>query len=193
MKLTEHVKTRTQEYLRSGHFVGVLHVLTQMLRVCNHPDPLSPWLPSSSCVLDMLEFTIASLVLNALEWDLWKHADQSVFDVIGIEHQTTYKAQILLKLKITRKLIEEICCSPSSPVKLKPNRPWDIQYLQPYLFYHNCPWSQHTQSPQHPAFFFKQQQLTEPVVTVDPRTTVQMRLVTPLISDLFTRTSKDQS
>ncbi|XP_061211315.1 E1A-binding protein p400-like isoform X2 [Neopsephotus bourkii] len=122
MKLTEHVKNRTQEYLRSGHFISVLHVLTQMLKVCNHPDPLSPWLPSSSCVLDMLEFTIASLLLNALEWNLWKHADQSVFGVIGMEHQTTYKAKILLKLKIPRKLIEEICCSPSSPVKLKPNR-----------------------------------------------------------------------
>ncbi|KAM8993054.1 E1A-binding protein p400-like [Ara ararauna] len=94
-----------------------------MLRICNHPDPLSPWLPSSSCVSDMLEFTTASLVLSALEWDLRKHADRSVFDVIGMEHRTTsYKVQILLKLKITRKLIEEICCSPSSPEKLKPNR-----------------------------------------------------------------------
>ncbi|XP_030357755.1 E1A-binding protein p400-like [Strigops habroptila] len=74
---------RIQECLRSGHFVSILPVLTQVLR----------------------------------------HADWSLFDVIGMEHQTTsYEAQILPKLKITRKLIEETDCSPSTPVKLKPNR-----------------------------------------------------------------------
>ncbi|XP_075024196.1 E1A-binding protein p400-like [Calonectris borealis] len=127
---------RTQECLRSGHFVSVVHILTQLLRVCNHPDLISPRLPSSSCVLDTLEFTTASLVLNALGWDLWKHADWSLFDVIGMENQITrYEAQILPKLKVTRKLIEDIYCSPSSPrlepVKLKPNRLFTpVQYGQ---------------------------------------------------------------
>ncbi|XP_028942441.1 E1A-binding protein p400, partial [Antrostomus carolinensis] len=127
---------RTQECLRSGHFVSVLHILTQLLRVCNHPDLLSPRLPRSSFVLDMLEFTTASLVLNALGWDLWKHVDWSLFDVIGMENQMThYEAQILPKLKVTRKLIEEIYCSSSSPrpepVKLKPNRLFTpVQYGQ---------------------------------------------------------------
>ncbi|XP_069651039.1 E1A-binding protein p400 [Haliaeetus albicilla] len=127
---------RTQECLRSGHFVSVLHILMQLLRVCNHPDLISPRLPSSSCILDTLEFTTASLVLNALAWDLWKHADWSLFDVIGMENQITcYEAQILPKLKVTRKLIEEIYCSPSSPrlepVKLKPNRLFTpVQYGQ---------------------------------------------------------------
>ncbi|KAM7034065.1 uncharacterized protein M8220_011291 isoform 2-T9 [Acridotheres tristis] len=55
------------------------------------------------------------------------HADLSLFDVIGMENQITcYEAQMLLKLKVTGKLIEEICCSPSpptlEPVKLKPNK-----------------------------------------------------------------------
>ncbi|XP_068013481.1 E1A-binding protein p400-like isoform X3 [Melanerpes formicivorus] len=118
---------RTQEHLRSGHFVSVLPILTQLLRVCNHPDLVCPRLPSSSCILDPLEFTTASLVLDALGWDLWKHADWSLFDVIGLENKVTcYEAQILPKLKVTRKLLEEIYCSPSSPrlepVKLKPNR-----------------------------------------------------------------------
>ncbi|XP_029881562.1 E1A-binding protein p400-like isoform X3 [Aquila chrysaetos chrysaetos] len=127
---------RTQECLRSGHFVSVLHILMQLLRVCNHPDLISPRLPSSSCILDTLEFTTASLVLNTLGWDLWKHADWSLFDVIGMENQITcYEAQILPKLKVTRKLIEEIYCSPSSPrlepVKLKPNRLFaPVQYGQ---------------------------------------------------------------
>ncbi|KAM6377973.1 E1A-binding protein p400-like [Pluvialis apricaria] len=127
---------RTQECLRSGHFVSVLHVLMQLLRVCNHPGLLSPRLPSSSFVFDTLEFTTASLVLNALGWDLWKHADWSLFDVIGMESQMTcYEAQILPKLKVTRKLIEDIYCSPSSPrlepVRIKPNRLFaPVQYGQ---------------------------------------------------------------
>ncbi|KAM6340650.1 E1A-binding protein p400-like [Alca torda] len=53
-----------------------------------------------------------------------------------MENQMTcYEAQILPKLKVTRKLIEEIYCSPSSPrpepVKLKPNRLFTpVQYGQ---------------------------------------------------------------
>ncbi|XP_054700679.1 E1A-binding protein p400-like isoform X4 [Grus americana] len=127
---------RTQACLRSGDFVSVLHVLTQLLRVCNHPDLISPRLPRSSFVLDTLEFTTASVVLNALGWDIWKHADWSLFDVIGMENQMTrYEAQILPKMKVTRKLIEDIYCSPSShrlePVKLKPSRLFTpVQYGQ---------------------------------------------------------------
>lgn len=66
------LNNRTQECLRSGHFVSVLHILMQLLRVCNHPDLINPWLPSSSFVLETLEFRTASLVLSALKRDLWK-------------------------------------------------------------------------------------------------------------------------
>ncbi|KAJ7397867.1 hypothetical protein BTVI_130992 [Pitangus sulphuratus] len=65
-----------------------------------------------------------------------KHADWSLFDVIGMENQITcYEAQVLPKLKVTRKLIEEIYCSPSTPrpepVKLKPSRLFTpVQYGQ---------------------------------------------------------------
>ncbi|KAM6247145.1 E1A-binding protein p400-like [Porphyrio hochstetteri] len=127
---------RTQECLRSGHSVSVLHILTQMLSVCNHPDLISPRLPRSSFVLDPLEFTTASLVLSVLQWDLWKDADRSLFDVVGMENQMTcYEAQILPKMKVSRKLIEDIYCSPPShrlePVKLKPNRLFTpVQYGQ---------------------------------------------------------------
>ncbi|XP_027545519.1 E1A-binding protein p400-like [Neopelma chrysocephalum] len=127
---------RAQECLRSGHFGSILQVLRQLLRVCDHPDLLSPRCPRSSCVLDRLQFTTASPVLDAVGWDFWKHADRSLFDVIGMENQITcYEAQILPKLKVTRKLIEEIYCSPSTPrlepVKLKPNRLFTpVQYGQ---------------------------------------------------------------
>uniref|UniRef100_A0A8C3Y5E3 E1A binding protein p400 n=1 Tax=Catharus ustulatus TaxID=91951 RepID=A0A8C3Y5E3_CATUS len=99
----------TQEALKSGHFISVLHVLMQT----------------------------ASLVLRALERDIWKESDLSLFDLIGMEDKMThYEAQMLPKQKVTRKLIEEIYSSPPpparpNPVKLKPSRLFQpVQYGQ---------------------------------------------------------------
>uniref|UniRef100_A0A8C3C4W0 E1A binding protein p400 n=1 Tax=Cairina moschata TaxID=8855 RepID=A0A8C3C4W0_CAIMO len=99
----------TQEALKSGHFISVLHVLMQT----------------------------ASLVLSALERDIWKESDLSLFDLIGMENKMThYEAQLLPKQKVTRKLIEEIYSSPPpparpNPVKLKPSRLFQpVQYGQ---------------------------------------------------------------
>lgn len=63
---------RTQEALKSGHFISVLHVLMQLQRICNHPDLINPRLSSTSYVSEMLEYRTASLVLSALERDIWK-------------------------------------------------------------------------------------------------------------------------
>ncbi|XP_050174634.1 E1A-binding protein p400-like isoform X2 [Myiozetetes cayanensis] len=127
---------RAQECLRSRHVASVLQVVAQLLRVCDHPGLLRPRCPRSSCVLDRLQLPTASAVLDAVGWHLWKHADWSLFDVIGMENQITcYEAQVLPKLKVTRKLIEEIYCSSSTlrpePVKLKPSRLFTpVQYGQ---------------------------------------------------------------
>uniref|UniRef100_A0A8C5JJN6 E1A binding protein p400 n=1 Tax=Junco hyemalis TaxID=40217 RepID=A0A8C5JJN6_JUNHY len=127
----------TQEALKSGHFISVLHVLMQLQRICNHPDLINPRLSSSSYVSETLEYRTASLVLRALERDIWKELDLSLFDLIGMEDKMThYEAQMLPKQKVTRKLIEEIYSSPPpparpNPVKLKPSRLFQpVQYGQ---------------------------------------------------------------
>uniref|UniRef100_A0A8C3NMM5 Uncharacterized protein n=1 Tax=Geospiza parvula TaxID=87175 RepID=A0A8C3NMM5_GEOPR len=127
----------TQEALKSGHFISVLHVLMQLQRICNHPDLINPRLSSSSYVSETLEYRTASLVLRALERDIWKESDLSLFDLIGMEDKMThYEAQMLPKQKVTRKLIEEIYSSPPpparpNPVKLKPSRLFQpVQYGQ---------------------------------------------------------------
>uniref|UniRef100_A0A7M4FM69 E1A binding protein p400 n=1 Tax=Crocodylus porosus TaxID=8502 RepID=A0A7M4FM69_CROPO len=127
----------TQDALKSGHFVSVLHVLMQLQRICNHPDLINPRFSSSSYVSEALEYGTASLILKALESDLWKDTDTSLFDLIGIENKMThYEAQVLPKQKVTRKLIEEIYSSPPplprpNPVKLKPSRLFQpVQYGQ---------------------------------------------------------------
>uniref|UniRef100_A0A670JPM0 E1A binding protein p400 n=1 Tax=Podarcis muralis TaxID=64176 RepID=A0A670JPM0_PODMU len=127
----------TQDALKSGHFVSVLHVLMQLQKICNHPDLINPRLSSSSYVSETLQYRTASLVLKALERDVWKDTDLSLFDLIGIENKMTlYESQVLPKQKVTRKLIEEIYASPlppprPNPVKLKPSRLFQpVQYGQ---------------------------------------------------------------
>ncbi|XP_053938233.1 E1A-binding protein p400 isoform X14 [Cuculus canorus] len=127
----------TQEALKSGHFISVLHVLMQLQRICNHPDLINPRFSSTSYVSETLEYRTASLVLSALERDIWKESDLSFFDLIGMENNMThYEAQMLPKQKVTRKLIEEIYSSPPppprpNPVKLKPSRLFQpVQYGQ---------------------------------------------------------------
>ncbi|XP_077776428.1 E1A-binding protein p400 isoform X24 [Podarcis muralis] len=127
----------TQDALKSGHFVSVLHVLMQLQKICNHPDLINPRLSSSSYVSETLQYRTASLVLKALERDVWKDTDLSLFDLIGIENKMTlYESQVLPKQKVTRKLIEEIYTSPlppprPNPVKLKPSRLFQpVQYGQ---------------------------------------------------------------
>ncbi|XP_026549204.1 E1A-binding protein p400-like, partial [Notechis scutatus] len=121
------LQPETQDAVKSGHFVSVLHVLMQLQKICNHPDLINPRLCGSSYVSEALQFSTASLALKALESNLWKVADLSLFDLIGLEKKMTwYESQVVPKQKITRKLIEEIYTSPlppprPTPVKLKPN------------------------------------------------------------------------
>ncbi|XP_068099548.1 E1A-binding protein p400-like isoform X2 [Hyperolius riggenbachi] len=118
----------TQDSLKGGHFVSVLHVLTQLQRICNHPDLVDPRPGHSSYACEALQYETASLVLQALEYDPWKKADLTIFDLIGLENKMTqYEAQQLSKRKVTRKLIQEIYSNPDpatrpNRVKIKPSR-----------------------------------------------------------------------
>ncbi|XP_044528989.1 E1A-binding protein p400-like [Gracilinanus agilis] len=127
----------TQEALKSGQFVSVLHVLMKLQRICNHPDLIDPRLSGASYVLEALEFRTATAIVQALERGPWKDTDMSIFDLIGVENKMThYEAQVLPRQKITRKLMEEIYTSPlpqsrPRPVKIKPNRLFQpVQYGQ---------------------------------------------------------------
>ena len=64
--------TRAQEALKTGHFVSVLQVLMQLQRICNHPELVQVRDTQSTYVSQALEYTTASLVLGALQRDLWK-------------------------------------------------------------------------------------------------------------------------
>ncbi|XP_066459526.1 E1A-binding protein p400-like isoform X3 [Eleutherodactylus coqui] len=103
----------TQDSLKGGHFVSVLHVLTQLQRICNHPDLMDPRSGYSSYACQALQYKTASLVLQVFGYDPWKNTDLSMFSLLGLENKMThYEAQVITKRKLTRKLILEIYNNP---------------------------------------------------------------------------------
>lgn len=66
------LESRTQEALKSGHFVDVLSILLRLQRICNHPGLVEPRLPESSYTAGPLQYSSASLILKALDRDSWK-------------------------------------------------------------------------------------------------------------------------
>ncbi|XP_072271812.1 E1A-binding protein p400-like isoform X2 [Pyxicephalus adspersus] len=118
----------TQDSLKGGHFVSVLHVLMQLQRICNHPDLVDPRPGHSSYACEALQCKTASLVLQALEYDPWKSPDLSLFNLLGLENNMTrYEGQVLPFQKVTQRIIEEIYSNPDTtsrpnPVKMKPSR-----------------------------------------------------------------------
>ncbi|XP_073413127.1 E1A-binding protein p400 isoform X3 [Dendrobates tinctorius] len=118
----------TQDSLKGGHFVSVLHVLTQLQRICNHPDLVDPRPEHSSYACEALQYKTASLVLQVLEYDPWKNPDLSLFCLLGLENKMSrYEAQVLAKRRVTRKLIQELYSNPDPPPrpkreKIKPSR-----------------------------------------------------------------------
>uniref|UniRef100_A0A8B9JJ84 E1A binding protein p400 n=1 Tax=Astyanax mexicanus TaxID=7994 RepID=A0A8B9JJ84_ASTMX len=111
-----------QEALKTGHFVSVLQVLMQLQRICNHPDLIQTRDTASSYTCLPLQYNTPSLLLTALQQDQWKTVDLSLFDLINNERKLTrYDTKELLpKLKLTQKLIEEIHSAPDPPARPKP-------------------------------------------------------------------------
>ncbi|XP_067910706.1 E1A-binding protein p400 isoform X4 [Heterodontus francisci] len=126
----------TIEALRSRHFVSVLNLLMQLRRICNHPNLKCSRSICSAYVFRALQYTIASLVLKVLEYDPWKNADLSAFNLIGIENKLSrYETETVMpKRKVTRKLIEEIYNSPDLPPRPKPVKVKVSKLFQPVQY-----------------------------------------------------------
>ncbi|XP_056389152.1 E1A-binding protein p400-like isoform X2 [Hyla sarda] len=125
----------TQDSLKGGHFVSVLHVLTQLQRICNHPDLVDPRSGHSSYACEALQYQTASLVLRALEYDPWKNTDLSLFSLIGLENKMTrYEAELLSKQKVTRKLLQEIYSHPDPAPRPKRNKIKPSSLFEPVLY-----------------------------------------------------------
>ncbi|XP_061624785.1 E1A-binding protein p400 isoform X4 [Phyllopteryx taeniolatus] len=125
-----------QEALKTGHFVSVLQVLMQLQRVCNHPDLVVPRETSSSYFCAPLLYNSPSLLLDAMQNDLSKDTDMSLFDLINNENRLTrYQTEEAIpKLKVTQQLIEEIYSGPEAPPHPKPCPIKPMRLFQPVQY-----------------------------------------------------------
>ncbi|XP_044303914.1 helicase SRCAP isoform X3 [Varanus komodoensis] len=123
----------TKETLATGHFMSVINILMQLRKVCNHPNLFDPRPIHSPFITEGICFNTASLVLNALNNDPFKHVDLGIFDLINLEGRVSrYETDTFLpKWKVTRKLIEEIAESPDPPPRPKPVKMKVNRMLQP--------------------------------------------------------------
>ncbi|XP_049618487.1 E1A-binding protein p400 isoform X1 [Syngnathus scovelli] len=127
---------RSQEALKTGHFVSVLQVLMQLQRVCNHPDLVVPRETSSSFFCTPLQYNCPSLILEAMQDDSNKDTALSLFDLISNENQLTrYQIEeVMPKLKVTQQLIEEIYSGPEPPPHPKPCPIKPMRLFQPVQY-----------------------------------------------------------
>mmetsp|Transcript_34227 Transcript_34227/g.134058 ORF Transcript_34227/g.134058 Transcript_34227/m.134058 type:complete len:1863 (-) Transcript_34227:234-5822(-) len=72
----------TQETLNSGNFLGVMNVLMQLRKVCNHPDLFEGRPIVSPLHLEPLEYTIPAMIGNALDESPFARVDKSL---LGLE------------------------------------------------------------------------------------------------------------
>ncbi|KAJ8905906.1 hypothetical protein NDN08_002409 [Rhodosorus marinus] len=72
----------TQETLNSGNFLGVMNVLMQLRKVCNHPDLFEGRPIVSPLHLEPLEYTIPAMIGNVLDEGPFSRVDKSL---LGLE------------------------------------------------------------------------------------------------------------
>ena len=83
-------KASTQDTLRTGHFLGIMNVLMQLRKVCNHPDLFEDRPILSPFVVRRISLPTASLVTNLLpKLTAVPHRNRSLLvldDLVGNEY-----------------------------------------------------------------------------------------------------------
>eukprot|EP00898_Chlorokybus_atmophyticus_P008693 jgi/Chlat1/8825/Chrsp91S08163 len=89
----------TQATLASGNFLGLINVLMQLRKVCNHPD-LFEGRPIVSAY-DMFGVVqhCSSAVMNALHPNIWEHIDMAFFLPAHLEHMSQWEAADICNLQ----------------------------------------------------------------------------------------------
>eukprot|EP00188_Purpureofilum_apyrenoidigerum_P006216 Plantae.Rhodophyta-Purpureofilum_apyrenoidigerum.ctg9254.p1 GENE.Plantae.Rhodophyta-Purpureofilum_apyrenoidigerum.ctg9254~~Plantae.Rhodophyta-Purpureofilum_apyrenoidigerum.ctg9254.p1 ORF type:complete len:602 (+),score=102.27 Plantae.Rhodophyta-Purpureofilum_apyrenoidigerum.ctg9254:145-1806(+) len=100
----------TQETLNAGNFIGVMNVLMQLRKVCNHPDLFEGRPIVSPFLLDRLPFRVPRMLVNALEKGPFERVDRSLLGLELIEaecrpHSSKWLTQRLLELCECQKIV----------------------------------------------------------------------------------------
>ena len=114
-------RSSTRQALRKGgNFVGMMGVLMQLRKVCNHPDLFEPRSVVTPFVVDSLQLRTACCILNLLEpetfcetvrltafADLWTAASGDVSGVVDCMEHDSVRAEQLHRLEPSDSLFNE--------------------------------------------------------------------------------------
>jgi len=92
----------TQETLNAGNFMGVMNVLMQLRKVCNHPDLFEGRPIISPFHLDRLSIRVPKLLVKTLEQSPFERVDRSLLGLELIDHECRPQSSEWL----TRRLLE---------------------------------------------------------------------------------------
>lgn len=107
----------TQETLKSGNFLGIINVLMQLRKVCNHPDLFEARPIISPFDVESIEFYTSSAVCRALEEDPFTSVSLKFFnlDLASAELDTGHLQAIRTnEIRATKPKIIELGLPPSS-------------------------------------------------------------------------------
>jgi superfamily II DNA/RNA helicase len=171
-------RTSTKSSLSGGNFLGMMNILMQLRKVCNHPDLFEPRPISSPFVAESVEVNPPKLVLSALDrfplhvlsstyLHLWPHHEDSIVSTA----MTSYRVS-----EINFITIDDMNMQSSNRMI---NKPHYVNYLQQ--------WKEMQRLRQEHKYRFNYHisntRCTKPRLSMSWRT-VQVVSISPLISDL---------
>lgn len=111
-------RAQTKEKLASGNMLGVINVLMQLRKVCNHPNLFEVRPTVSPFRMEPINMQIPSMLTNIFQYDPLKDIDLNALNLVLIQYEqflTGYVAHRMKSLAAPKKLIEEIDSSPELP------------------------------------------------------------------------------
>jgi E1A-binding protein p400 len=108
----------TQDTLKSGNFLGIINVLMQLRKVCNHPDLFEGRPIISPFDMDPIELYTSSAVCRALEKDPFESVDLPFFNLSLASTELEVGCLQSLRtseLRTPPKIIELSSSPPSTP------------------------------------------------------------------------------
>lgn len=128
-------RAKTKEMLSSAHCRNVLSVVLQLRKVCNHPNLVEPRPVLLPFQMRMPLYRLPSLVIGALENNLWYSPNLNNFCITNFElNLSAFVAHRIRRLQTPYELIEEIDDQPESLP-----RPPALEKPLKFVFENNSP------------------------------------------------------
>lgn len=79
-------RSSTKSFLQGGNYMGMMNILMQLRKVCNHPDLFEPRPIVSPFLSDPIEFRPGRIIVSALEHDILHGLSERSLDFWGFNY-----------------------------------------------------------------------------------------------------------